>query len=313
MVSRDQGRDTLVRRLAMILVKLNEGESLEPQALATEFGVTLRTMQRDLNERFAYLPLERIQGRYRLRSSFLGKLTRQDVERFAALAGVQGLFLSFPESLRKVLDFRTPSAFLVRGHNYEDLSGKEAEFRLLEQAASSRHMVSFRYRGRDAEGSYANVEPYTLLNEKGIWYLVAKDNGKLKTFSFARINSVLVSDRTFAPDTGVSKTLARQDGIWFSENPVRVVLQVASTVAPYFKRRKVIANQVVEEELADGSLVVSAKVGHPNELLPYVRYWIPHVRIMRPPAMQSMLEDGLVMYLEAAYRKRRIRPRDWRR
>jgi predicted DNA-binding transcriptional regulator YafY len=45
--------DTLVFRLAQILVKLNQGEKLDPQGLADEFGVNLRTIQRDLNERFA--------------------------------------------------------------------------------------------------------------------------------------------------------------------------------------------------------------------------------------------------------------------
>lgn len=48
--------DTLVYRLAQMLVKLNQGEKLNPQALADEFGVNLRTIQRDLNVRFAYLP-----------------------------------------------------------------------------------------------------------------------------------------------------------------------------------------------------------------------------------------------------------------
>ncbi|MFO1279514.1 MAG: hypothetical protein U1F04_08010 [Burkholderiaceae bacterium] len=42
-----------------MLVKLNQGEKLNPQALADEFGVNLRTIQRDLNVRFAYLPLQR--------------------------------------------------------------------------------------------------------------------------------------------------------------------------------------------------------------------------------------------------------------
>ena len=47
--------DTLVYRLAQILVKLNQGEKLDPQGLADEFGVNLRTVQRDLNERFSLL------------------------------------------------------------------------------------------------------------------------------------------------------------------------------------------------------------------------------------------------------------------
>ena len=73
----DRSHDTLVYRLAQMLVKLNQGEQLDPQALAEEFGVNLRTIQRDLNERFAYLPLEKTDGRYHLDPAFLGKLSTQ--------------------------------------------------------------------------------------------------------------------------------------------------------------------------------------------------------------------------------------------
>lgn len=38
--------DTLVYRLAQMLVKLNQGEKLDPQDPASEFGVTLRTITR---------------------------------------------------------------------------------------------------------------------------------------------------------------------------------------------------------------------------------------------------------------------------
>ena len=55
----DRIHDTLVRRLAEILIKLNRGESLSPPALAAEFNVGLRTIQRDLIQRFAYLDLEK--------------------------------------------------------------------------------------------------------------------------------------------------------------------------------------------------------------------------------------------------------------
>ena len=45
--------DTLVYRLSEVLTKLNQGDSLDPKALADEFGVNRRTIQRDLNVRFA--------------------------------------------------------------------------------------------------------------------------------------------------------------------------------------------------------------------------------------------------------------------
>ena len=84
--------DTLVRRLALILVKLNQGEKLDPRQLALDFNVNLRTIQRDINERFSYLPLEKTRGQYHLDPALLGKLTLKDIDRFASLAGVKGLF-----------------------------------------------------------------------------------------------------------------------------------------------------------------------------------------------------------------------------
>lgn len=135
--------DTLVYRLAQMLVKLNQGEKLDPHTLAEEFGVNLRTIQRDLNERFAYLPLQKTDGRYSLDHTFLGKLNTRDIERFASLAGVRGLFPSLSDDfLRDIFDTRIQSALLIKGHHYENLAGKENTFRLLEQAIIARRHIT---------------------------------------------------------------------------------------------------------------------------------------------------------------------------
>jgi hypothetical protein len=67
--------------------------------------------------------------------------------------------------------------------------------------------------------------------------------------------------------------------------------------APDFKRRRLIANQVIVKGLDDGGLIVSARVGHANQLLPIVRYWIPHLRIVSPVEMQAELDEGVRRYL----------------
>lgn len=294
----EKSHDTLVRRLAMMLVKLNQGDSLDPHELADEFGVNLRTIQRDLNDRFAYLPLHKSEGRYRLDPAFLGKFGSHDIERFASLAGIRGLFPSFSDDfLRDIFDTRMQTALLVKGHHYEDLAGKETTFKHLERAIVGRRKVSFRYPSDGAEKSYENVEPYKLMNHKGVWYLAGKDTGKLKTFSFTRIESLIDTDTTFACDPAVDKTLVEEDGIWFGDESIEVVLEVGREVAGYFKRRKVIANQTIVKELQDGGLIVSAKVGHPNQVMPHVRYWIPHVRIISPHDMQRQLDAELSAYL----------------
>ena len=291
--------DTLVYRLAQMLVKLNQGEKLDPVALAEEFGVNLRTIQRDLNERFAYLPLQKTNGNYHLDATFLGKLSTKDIERFASLAGVRGLFPSLSdEFLRDIFDSRVQEALLIKGHHYENLAGKEQAFRVLEKAIVARQTVAFDYLKAEGSKSYASVSPYKLLNLKGIWYLAALDGDKLKTFCFAKIENLKLLDVTFAWSKEIHSKLATEDGIWFTESQNEVVLKVSADVAGYFKRRKLIANQVIEKELTDGGLLISAKVGHPNQVLPIIRYWIPHIRIISPDSWQQDLEQGIREYLQ---------------
>lgn len=296
--AQDKQHDKLVQRLAQMLTKLNQGESLEPAALAREFNVTPRTIQRDLNERFSYLPLQKTERGYTLDPSYLGRLDWSDLQRFASLAGVRHLFPTLNDDfLRELFDNRSQSAFLVKGHHYEDLSAHGTLFRQLEAAVLERRCVEFRYsRTGQTSKLYSDVQPHKLVNHKGIWYLAAKDGDKLKTFALTRIERQFTLEQTFEPDPQLEATLTQNDGIWLSENRTEVVLKIDAAVAGYFKRRKLIANQVIEKELEDGSLLVSAKVGHANQILPIVRYWIPHIRVISPEGLQTQLVDELMAY-----------------
>ena len=163
--------DTLVYRLSQVLTKLNQGESLDPQALADEFGVHLRTIQRDLNVRFASLSLVKKGGRYRMEEAHLGKLTIKDIEKFASLSGVSGLFPKLTDQfLREVFDSERASAWLVKGHHYEDLRGQTSLFAELERAIVEHRHVQFTYNKAPGNSKFhSHAEPYKLVNHKGIW------------------------------------------------------------------------------------------------------------------------------------------------
>lgn len=293
--------DTLAYRLTQILVKLNQGEKLDPQALAEEFSVNLRTIQRDLNVRFAYLPFEKVDGRYSLNPSYLGKLSLRDVERFAALAGLCGLFPSLSNDfLRDILDSRLQSALLIKGPHYEDLGGLTPSFRQLENAILTHRHISFDYQKTEGTKSYSNAQPYKLVNHDGIWYLAAKDGDKLKAYTFTKIDRLQVHEASFEPDPAVHQTLLAEDDIWLNPDKKEVVLKITKEAADYFRRRKLIANQVIEKELEDGGLIVSGKVAHANQILPIVRQWIPSVRIISPEGLQAEMENQLRAYLSPA-------------
>ncbi len=167
--------DKLAYRLTQILVKLNDGEALDPVALASEFGVHPRTIQRDLNTRFASLALKRVDGRYQLDPAHLGKLNFSDIEHFANLAGVRGLFPKLTGNFMRELAARnSQGALLVNGYHYEDLRGKEGMFSQLEQAIKTHQRIEFDYLKPEGRKSYAIIEPYKLINHSGICIWQAK-------------------------------------------------------------------------------------------------------------------------------------------
>lgn len=129
--------------------------------------------------------------------------------------------------LRDIFDARMQSALLVKGHNYEDLAGKETLFRQLEQAIVARRHVAIEYRKDETCRIYVSLAPFKLINHKGIWYLAAMDGEKLKTFAFTRIDALRVIELNFAPDANIDKVLIEEEGIWFGEEKKEIVLKIA--------------------------------------------------------------------------------------
>jgi predicted DNA-binding transcriptional regulator YafY len=297
--------EVLAQRLTQILIKLNQGEQLIPSDLADEFGVTLRTIQRDLNERLSFLPLQKQDGKYSLPLSALGQLAQEDLRHFACLVGVQGLFPDLNHHfLQELFDVRTSSAWVVKGHAYENHQEHGLMFKQLESAIKQQHAVSFVYAknqltdGNNLPKTYDPVHPYQLVNHGGIWYLGAEHEHKIKAFALSKIERLLVIDTPFERKPELQQLLKNEDSIWLNTQKIKVVLSVTKEAAPYFERRKLVGGQEIEKHNADGSLIVSAQVAHPNQILPIVRYWIPHVRIVSPEGLRGEMEQGLQRYLD---------------
>lgn len=288
--------EKLARRLTAILRRLNEGCRLVPSDLAAELKVSLRTIQRDL-ARFEGLGLRRVEDGYELEPTRLGQLTFGDLEAFARRAGIAGLFPTLRDGLNWSRDGRASDGVRVQGHEYEDLRGRRSDFLALQRAVVERLRVGFCFEDVVPRKVYDGVEPYGLINLKGIWYLAARHAGRTKTFSFSRIASLLVSGDYFVHDAAIAERIAAEPGAWFQDQGRRVIIEVAPPAASYFRRRRLIVHQEILADRKDGSLLVCAKVGHEQQILPIVRYWIPHVRIVEPVEMQAQLESQLLAYL----------------
>ena len=62
--------DTILTRLTIILSRLNDGEALSVKALAEEFNVSDRTIQRDFNERLISFPVYQEKKKWKMQDGF---------------------------------------------------------------------------------------------------------------------------------------------------------------------------------------------------------------------------------------------------
>lgn len=292
--------DRLSIRLSQLLLRLQQGEQLRLADLATQFGVSLRTLQRDIHRIELALPLERTpQGGYRLDTSRPAALPPlRELERFARVSGLEGLYPRFdPDFVRDLLQESPAPGLRVHGPSYEDVQPRRPLFEQLRQAIQAHRRISFVYSKTEGDKT-VTVQPYELRHHHGVWYLAALDQQQLKAYSIGKISRLLVLPDTFQPATHIQQMLHEEDSIWLNQNKIEVVLEVAREAAGYFRRRQLIAGQMLKKEQADGGIIVSAKVAHINQILPIVRYWIPHVRIINPPELQIELDQQLRDYLE---------------
>lgn len=287
--------EKLALRLSRILALLHQGGSVDKHQLAEDFQVDVRTIERDLGERLQHIAARNPEGRWQLASTSRSTVPTRHLHDYARLTGTQHLFPDpslhyLLEQLETPEDQRVLEVHPISG---EDLGTQSAGFAQLQAAIQAHQECGFRYKG-----SARRAQPYRLLHRNGIWYLAAVEGGRLKNFSVARIEELRVDEAcSFSPDPARHAYIDAQEGAWFTEHTTEVLLRVAPEAAHYFARRALLPRQQHSRD-PNGSLLVSAHISHPQQLLPVVRWWLPHVRILRPAEWHEELITGLRQALE---------------
>ncbi len=282
-------------RLTSIITRLNAGEILSVKELADEFAVTKRSIQKDLNERvMQFLPITAENGQYYLEAYLLGKLTYDDIRDFALLSGINKLYPTIDDNaLSDVLNKKINDAMLIKGGAYEDISSKKKEFDLIRLAIVLKHQICFTYNDKKRL-----LNPYKMVNNNDIWYLVGDEDGELKTYSFTKIDKLCKTEKSFTPNSDYTDIINDPHNKWFSKNKLKVILEIDSSVAEYFLRRELLPHQVVLKQTKK-KLIVQATIAYDEEILKIVRYWIPHIKIVEPYELDEKLKNELILYLNS--------------
>jgi predicted DNA-binding transcriptional regulator YafY len=279
--------DKILFRLLEILGRLNNGKVVNKEELSKEFGVSTRTIQKDINERLSnFIAIERVNGGYKAKDGYsIDKLL--DIESEIVLIILKGLSSSMGEKFGKKAEsifakLQNPhDEFMLSKMQIEDLSEDKQMIDKITKAISKSLEIEFYYKKNRV------VRPYKIVIFEGFWYLYAQDKNdlRLKTFYLKDIKNLILGDNKFEKNENLIKKLENATNIWFDPNakPFDVILFASGNIAKYFQRRAISKTQKILEKNDDGSIKFSMKVTSKAAILYEVKKWMPELCIISPP------------------------------
>lgn len=304
------GYDTKTMRIVWIFHALVNGEHLSMRECAKEFNVDLRTIQRDINQRLGFLPIQRDkEGKCFLQEESLGKLGFKDIREFARVSGIWGLFPSLDDKFIGDLlhiplpDYwdnhskdptppkSQPSPFTIKNQGFQDISAHKDIFMLLARAILKQHTISFTYKSTPRQAN-----PYRLLNNNGIWYLLADESGTLKHFTFTHIKHLRLEEARFKPSQEIESILEKSSTQWINPHTQGATLQVQNSAKEYFMRKSFISNIRLDSQDST-HFYITCEYSYDDELLNLVKMFLPFIKILEPAHLQEKLNQILQDYL----------------
>ena len=297
--------DKILTRLIEILSRLNDGEALSVTELAKEFNVSTRTVQRDFNVRLCpKFPIFKDKKRWKMQKGF--KLEKSsDIEEIVVLDIMEKLiegagkkFSMKAEHLLSKIKNQSFNPFYAK-LDMEDIGDKLKEVQQLESAIKSKQEIQCVYNFGDFSKTI-DLKPLKIANYEGFWYLIALDarNDLLKKYYLKNIKQITIKEKNFSIDSSLDELLENAISVWFNEDvdPYRVTLELSSEIAKYFKRKPLSKTQRVEELREDGSMVVSVEITDDMEIIPIVKYWMPHIKVIDPLRIDDAIRGDIALY-----------------
>jgi len=281
-------------RIIKIVAKFFNYNKLQSSALADEFEVSIKTIQRDLKLISEVLPIKSSRGLWWLDRESIKeqKVAYELIKSFSQNARID------IECLQDSKDNLSLISFAIAYESIdEDIANKIID------SIKSKLSCQFSYTNNKGEKSKKVVSPILIFTQQGFWYLVAKENSTnlIKKYSFNKIKSFnTLKDVPSIATIDDIKEAKKHKNIWYSSDkkPYIVELFIDDYAFKYIKDSPLHFSQSLKELLSTGGAVVNYEITNSMELLPQIKEWIPHITILKPDSLKQELEQELKEYLD---------------
>ncbi|OGR40670.1 MAG: hypothetical protein A2X35_09480 [Elusimicrobia bacterium GWA2_61_42] len=313
MSKKDSG-DKKYYRVLNILNRLNAGP-VRMADLSAEFGVSARSIQRDLERiNLTGFHLDTPQrGVYAFAEGVSLKNFNLSNEQLSVLVLMRemagGMGGAIKEAFDKVFARATASAsgesafYAVGDRALNPLTRKFYEDITFAIERSKKLKVSY----ASAKGAGERVLcPVKLLASENFFYMLASlDGGRADDFRKYRVDRIrsleILPDEFPPPRPGlVKKIIGQATTIWGVNEgkKIKIELKASGAAADFLQSKEILPAQKVSCPGADGSVAVKAVIRHPMEVVPLVLHWMPEITITGPLELRQEVKSRINAYLK---------------
>jgi len=306
------------RMLQMIREGMTSGKLGNSTDFMAEFGVSRRTVARDLDflrdEECAPLAYDDARHGFRLTDETYTlppvRISRKEAFSFGLarklLAHYEGTPLHL--DMRSVLDKIAESLegdITIEPHWLSEHVGVLPEDRVridpevwaqLAGCVERREAIRATYQTFDGCVSEYEMHPYHLLAYHGNWYALALNTAKarVETFALSRFRRIEKTGQSFTRPAEFSpETYARQAfGIVGGEEPIKVRLLFEPKLAVYITERQWHPSQEFRTR-QDGRVEMWLETTGRKELVRWVLSWMPDVKVLAPKSLRDRIAEKL--------------------
>jgi predicted DNA-binding transcriptional regulator YafY len=144
---------------------------------------------------------------------------------------------------------------------------------------------------------------HRILYSEGNWYIAVYNHTStgFKDYHFLRINfiqQIELLSATFQRDIQIERFIEDFQSLFslYQKPRYEVVIEVDLLVMRHFKSKKHLKSQEIIEE-REKSLILRYQISSEMEILPLIKRWIPHIKIISPDSLREKLEEDISSYL----------------
>ena len=223
------------------------------------------------------------------------------IKKFASISGIISLYPKLDDYfIAELFDDNFNQIYDISHFNFEKINYEI--FSQISESILNHNVLSFEYISKNqiknSQTKNRIVKPYKLSHIKGIWYVIADENGILKNFALNKIKDLEILNKRFYPKTAFLAQITQNHNLWHSQSTKTAIIRI-DIKAKYYFLRKTLPPNINLIGYDESKILIRFSYAFDDEVFNFLKLWIPYATIQSPKELQNKFNEKLKDYINA--------------